>query len=197
MTDTTSAPSDIRPSDIRADFAQVVTVAYPVLSGVRPDQLTGPTPCTEFDVRTLMGHLVFVLRRVAAMGRGESIFSVSDQVDEGRWTEEWLAAAHQCQDAWTDDRLSATIELPWTTMSGADALAIYVNEVILHTWDLARATGQRAEWPEAILQVAYDAVRPQMPATGRGPEIPFADAVAVADDAPLVERLVAFAGRQP
>lgn len=196
MTDTTSAPTDM-PSDIRREFAQAVTAAYPVLTGVRPDQLTDPTPCAEFDVRALMAHLVLVLRRVAAIGRGESPLSVTNQVADGRWGEEWLAAAHQCQAAWTDDRLGATIELPWTTMTGRDALAIYVNEVVVHTWDLAQATLQPAEWPDPVLEAAYRAILPHLPPSGRGEGIPFADAVAVADDAPLVDRLIAYTGRQP
>ncbi|HWE57801.1 MAG TPA: TIGR03086 family metal-binding protein [Acidimicrobiales bacterium] len=191
---TNTAPA---PTDIRREFALAVSVSVRVIAGVRPDQLADPTPCADFDVRGLMNHLVMVLRRVAAMGRGESPFSVTDQVDDGRWTDEWLTAAHQCQDAWTDERLTASIELPWTTMSGHDALAVYVSEVIVHTWDLAQATLQEADWPHPVLEAAYAALVPQMPATGRSDEIPFADAVTVADDAPILDRLIAYSGRQP
>src|SRR4051795_1587604 len=61
MTTSIALPPDPRPA-----FATAVATAVDAMSAVRPDQLAAPTPCTEFDVRTLLGHLLSVLRRVAA-----------------------------------------------------------------------------------------------------------------------------------
>jgi hypothetical protein len=83
----------------------------------------------------------------------------------------------------------------------------------VHTWDLARATGQAPRWDDEVLEVAFAAVQRDLPAVGRralfdevaarlpaeaGPMTPpFAEAVPVAADAPLIDRLVAWNGRRP
>ncbi|MEZ5143703.1 MAG: hypothetical protein R2726_14475 [Acidimicrobiales bacterium] len=129
------------------------------------------------------------------------------------WPAAWRDAAHVLQATWTDaSLLDRPMQLPWATMPGAAVLATYVNEVTVHTWDLARATGQTPEWDDDVVGVAFAAIREAMPAEGRAeafeavrdqlpPGIewqpPFGPAVEVPDDAPLVERLVAWNGRTP
>src|SRR3954453_8855863 len=107
MTTSIALPTDPRPA-----FATAVGTAVDAMGAVRPDQLSGPTPCTEFDVRTLLGHLLSVLRRVAAVGRGESPFSVpqvsTDVPDDG-----WGAAAR----AAADDVLAVWATTPCSTAS--------------------------------------------------------------------------------
>lgn len=107
--------------------------------------------------------------------------------------------------------LPRTVRLPWREDTGAAILASYVNEVTVHTWDPATATGQRPAFDPQVVSLAFDGIR-FMPGQNRaamfeamaqrvppalrvGP--PFADAVPVADDAPLIDRLVAWNGRRP
>ena len=99
---------------------------------------------------------------------------------------------------------------------GAHVLAIYVNEVIVHTWDLATATGQHPTWHDADVELALAAIRRELPDADRTAmweavrsslpaEVlaaapwsdPFANAVEVPDTARPVERLVAWQGRRP
>ena len=125
----------------------------------------------------------------------------------------WDAAAHDLQAVWTDDALlERSIALPWTTLAGADVLRIYTNEVTVHTWDLATATGQRPTWDPDVLAVCDAAIHAQLPDADRGPmwaaaaaqmppgvpwEDPFQNAVEVPDDASAIDRLVAWNGRRP
>jgi len=203
--------------DPRAVFGRAVALGSAVIAAVRPDQLAEPTPCDEFDVRHLLAHLVLALDRVATVGRGDDPFSVVDPLDEvvdDRWGEAWAATAHEVMRVWADDRVLVTdLRLPWTTLPGAEALAVYTNEITVHTWDLATATGQTPAWDPSVLEVAFAAMQRELPAEGRiesfeaarqamPPEAPafgppFAAAIEVAADAPLIDRLVAFNGRQP
>lgn len=196
MTTTTALPTDPRPS-----FASAVTTAVPAIAAVRRDQLDGPTPCAEFDVRQLLGHLVGVLRRVAMVGRGEPLVPLPAlhlQIpDDG-----WAAAAREGADdvlaVWADDALlERELTLPYGRHRGAVALATYTGELSTHTWDLAAATGQSPDWDDAALAVALDATRRILPAEPRGGPIPFGPVVPVPDDAPAIDRLVAWQGRDP
>ncbi len=212
---TAMADASFGPDDPRMTFAQAVALGTAVIGRVGPHQLDNATPCPEYDVRALLGHLVTVLRRVAALGRGDDPFApeVSAPVEGDRYQDAWLVAAHDVQAAWADDTvLSRTMRLPWAGQSGAAMLVSYVNEVTVHTWDLAVATGQRPAWDPQVLSVAFDGIR-FMPGQNRSamfegmkagmpPQLqdfadPFADAVPVPDDAPLIDRLVAWNGRRP
>jgi uncharacterized protein (TIGR03086 family) len=200
--------------DPRTTFADSVALATAVIGRVAPNQLTNPTPCPEMDVAALLEHLVVVLRRVAALGRGDDPFGAAVMAPAaGDVRQAWMAAASEVHEAWADDEvLARTMRLPWSETSGAAMLVSYLNEVTVHTWDLATATGQRPAWDPQIVSLAFDgirflpgqdraatfdAMRATMPAELRDFADPFADAVPVPDDAPLIDRLVAWNGRQP
>ena len=96
-----------------------------------------------------------------------------------------------------DDLLDRDVTLPFGTHRGSAALTAYTAELTTHTWDLARATGQAPEWDERVLAVALPATHQILPADVRGGPVPFGPVVPVPDDAPLVDRLVAWQGRDP
>lgn len=201
-TDTTptTAPT-LAPDDPRPAFAAAIALAGTVVAGVRDDQLDDPTPCTEYDVRRLRGHLLCVARRMAAVGRGEdpaTVPQVIADVPGDDWPAAWTEAAHEIQRVWSDDSLlGRDVVLPFATLPGAVALRIYTGETTVHTWDLATATGQSPAWDDAIVAGALATHRVALPADHRGPEVPFDPPVPVADDAPLIDQLVAWNGRRP
>ena len=218
----TTTSSATTPFDLDIDprplFAAATTTATEVIATVRADQLANPTPCTEYDVRQLLRHLVGVLPRVAAMGRGADPMRVTapdiDGISDDEVTPAWLAAVAEAEAAWADgSALDRTIVLPWATDTGAAALLGYVSEVTVHTWDIARATGQTPAWNEQAVENAYALMRNWLPGVGRaeifaevrkkmGPAAAasgdaFAEVVPVPRDAPPIDRLVAWNGRQP
>ncbi len=166
---TTTSPT-LTGSDIRTVFARAMATGGDVVAGVRPDQLDGPTPCPDYDVRTLMGHLVGVLERVALMGRGENPFQAPDRVTglaDDAWLAAWSDAAQRVEEAWADDAsLTRIVHLPWAQDSGAVTLASYTSEITVHTWDLATATGQHPAWDAEVIETAWEASR-GMPGEGR------------------------------
>ena len=217
MTTETLHPSTTTTIDPRPLFATAVQIAAPVIAGVRPDQVELPSPCVDFDVKGLLAHLVFVLHRVAKLSRGEEAFSpgsmADDVVEHLDWAADWRDAAADVDAACADDALlERTVVLPWAAMTGAEMLATYTSEVTTHTWDLARATGQHAAWDDAVCRLALEAMHRSLPMVDRGPiweafranapanmqfDPPFANAIAVGEDAPLIDQLVAWTGRQP
>ena len=215
MESTATIISPLAETDPRSLFARAVAVGGSVIGAVRPDQFNLPTPCTEFDVRELLGHLVGVLRRVAAIGRAEDPFSVDMVVDvaDDAWSAAWLDAAHEVQAAWAYDAvLNRIVVLPWAQLPGSATLLMYCNEVTVHAWDLAAATGQRPEWDVAVVEASYQCMQIGLPAEGRVASFeeafanmppdaprkyPFGEAVAVSADASPIDRLVAWNGRTP
>jgi len=210
----TETPTDFDP---RAVFGRAHATARTVLDGIGPDQFEAPTPCTEFDVRTLAGHLLAVAQRVRNVGRGESPFSVPEVVegvaDDG-WVAAWDETGAGVAEAWADDAtLERMVELPWATLPGSATLIMWSNELSVHTWDLAIATGQTPDFDPAVLELslaamqiglpaegrteAFEAVRANMPEGEEDFTPPFAAAVEVPEDAPLIDRLVAWNGRDP
>jgi uncharacterized protein (TIGR03086 family) len=205
-------------SDTRPLYAAAVETATSVVDGVRLDQMDLPTPCGEFSVRTLLGHIVMVLRRVTAVGHGLDPMSVNEDVAtdvaDTDWSAKWAEEAAQATAAWADGKqLSETIVFPWVSHSGAATLVMYAGELSTHTWDLATATGQSVEWNDDVLAAslaslkgvlpdpkratAFEAARDNMPPEFRDFPAPFADAVEVPANAPLIDQLIAWSGRQP
>jgi uncharacterized protein (TIGR03086 family) len=188
-------------TDPRPLFTRAATTAVACAAAVRPDQLGDPTPCTEYDVRHLLGHLVAVLHRVAAVGLGADPFSVPlvvEGVPDDGWAAAASAAAAEVADVWADDALlDRPMTLPFGTLPGAAALASYVGEVTTHTWDVAVATGQSPHWDDEVLAMGLDAIRAKLPSPTRPPQVPFGDAVPVPAHAPAVDRLVGWQGRDP
>lgn len=200
-------------TDPRPLLASALETSGNVVSGVRADQAHDPTPCSEFDVGRLLDHLVMVVERVGALGRGDSFMAVEEVHRTDGWAGDFASAATACVAAWADDEsLERTVVLPWTQLPGAEALRIYLSEISVHAWDLAVATHQRPTWDERVLEESLEAMHGQLPAEGRRQvieeaiksmppgtpvSIPFEDAVEVPSDAPLIDRLVAWTGRKP
>jgi uncharacterized protein (TIGR03086 family) len=211
MTPATSSTTD-HLTDPRQILDRAVTTGGVVMAGVRPQQLTDPTPCTEMNVRTLLAHLVGVLDRIAALGSGTDPFAVAETpVPDDRWVDTWNESARRAADAWADDAvLERPMALPWIDGNGAEVLTSYFSELTVHTWDLATATGQQPHWDDTVVTAALDAHQ-ILPAENRRAlfeeisiamgldevAVPFAEAVPIPVDAPAIDRLVAWNGRDP
>jgi uncharacterized protein (TIGR03086 family) len=175
-----------------------MATAAEVISGVREDQLDLVTPCPDFDVQGLANHLLNAPYAVAALGSGEEFAERSDAIAHDQWRADWDASAAAVREVWADDALLAKqVPLPWNPQaSGEDVLADFTCEVVLHTWDLAQATGQWAEWKPEVVEYAFRALHEGLP-EDRSQFPVFGDVVPVPDGAPFIDQLVGWSGRQP
>jgi uncharacterized protein (TIGR03086 family) len=201
MTTSTTLSAPPVPADPRPRFLTAARTARDLIATTLPECLSGPTPCTDYDVRSLMSHLVAVLRRITAVAQGVPLSATPREVtgvpDDG-WDEAATRALEDLEAVWSDDAvLDRRLELPFGTMPGRVALVAYTAEVTTHTWDLGVATGRTVPWDDDVVGAALAAVREVLPPGIRLPAIPFADEVHVPDDAPLIDRLVGWQGRDP
>jgi uncharacterized protein (TIGR03086 family) len=175
-----------------------------LLAGVPDDALTRPTPCPEFDVGDLVDHVDGFARVFAASARKELGALTATPPAPAHtnlaptWREdaaahlEALADAWDAPDAWEGMTQAAGVDLP-----GATAGRIVLDELVVHAWDVARATGQPFRADDGDLQEIKATVE-QFRSGNDGP-IPglFGPAVPVDEDAPLLDQVLGLTGRDP
>ncbi|KNX39179.1 TIGR03086 family metal-binding protein [Luteipulveratus halotolerans] len=192
---TTSTPTipDLRPQ-LRGALAQVDRL----MQVASTDQAHRPTPCADFDVKTLIEHLQGVVRRLATILSGEHFSTAPPQVASTDWAGDWRAGVTALEPLLADDaNLDRSVEVPWGRTTGRGAIASYVGEITVHSWDLAAAIGRTDDLDPELATTArqsYVAILPEQP---RGGAIPFGPVVPVSEDAGAYERLVAWTGRDP
>ncbi|MXM67447.1 TIGR03086 family protein [Streptomyces sp. HUCO-GS316] len=191
----------MNPIDPRPLYARATEQAATVIKTVRPEQLAGPTPCTEFDVRTLLSHIVGGTRRIAVIGEGGDGLAVrpfADEVGDDSWTAAYDEVRARALAAWEgDDRMAATVRVPWGEVSGRHALSTYVMEIVAHTWDLSEALGRPLELDPELAEFSLAAARHALPAAERDDYTPFDSARRAPEGAGLYAELAAWLGREP
>lgn len=178
-----------------------------LVGGVRPDQLGLPTPCAGWDVRTLINHLCLGSEWVARVARGERAEPdyetdfVGD--DPAGAYERWKAEmVETCSVPGLSER---TVHIgPLGDAPGAVVLALALMESVVHRLDLARAVDADPDIAPEVAEMVLEQVGPLMTDEFRAPSaeettgsIPFGPPVEVPDDAPPMDRLLAFLGRTP
>ncbi len=170
-----------------------------LVEGVRPDQFDAPTGCPDFDVRTLLGHLVSTVERARVIGAGgspEDVPLVTSGIADDAAAATYAAGAARVWEVWDDDALlTAPVTVPWGTVPGAEALWGYLNEALVHGFDLAAATGQPSEADPAVVQPMLDRIPAILLGGFRGGPVPFAAVVEPAAGAGPPERLANWSGR--
>ncbi|MFB9382936.1 TIGR03086 family metal-binding protein [Pseudonocardia petroleophila] len=191
---TTTEITDPRPS-----YARALTWVRELMAAVPADRLDDPTPCAEYDVRALLGHLVATVGRARVIGEGGDPTTeptvVTGVPDDG-WAEAYAAATERMWPVYrADGVLDREVVAPWGRAPARTAVWAYLNETLVHGWDLAVATGQPVEFPDpAVPEQVLAVVAPLVPAAVRGGPVPFAAVVASGPDAGPTERLAHWSG---
>jgi uncharacterized protein (TIGR03086 family) len=166
-----------------------------VIAGVRPGQWTAPTPCTEWDVRRVVEHLtgmnlVFTaLLREEPPPRREDRPSNEDPVTVYQDSSKALLQAFGQPEA-----LERQYTSPMGSASGAERLQIRLYDLLAHGWDLSRATGQPLAVPDGVASSSLAFAQQQLEGQSRAGR--FAAATAIDAQAPALDRLAAFLGRE-
>ncbi|MEO8082835.1 MAG: TIGR03086 family metal-binding protein [Ardenticatenales bacterium] len=181
--------------DLTEPFRNAFDFVARTVAGVNPDQLSRPTPCTEWDVRALAEHLVNGQLRLTAVAAGDAAMPEPITMDDPAAAAAAIrATAPRAAATWAaPDALDRTLTVPWGTSTGRAIRDIQFLELCSHGWDLARATDQPTDLDDATVGVAFEIVRGRLTDDRRGGA--FKPAQPVAADAPAFDQLLAFMGR--
>jgi len=185
------------------DLGPQTRVIVRLAEEVSDEQLTGPTPCPDYAVRHLLGHLLHLsvaFRDAARKDLGATTDTAPSAAlpDVGPgWREELPQVLGELADAWRDPGAYAGMtRAGGVDLPGAVAAAVVTDELVIHGWDLARATGQEYAPDPAALQASYGFLLAAAEDPERGGGI-FGPVVTVPADAPLLHRAVGLSGRDP
>ena len=176
-----------------------------LVSGVSDDLLDAPTPCPEYTLGDLVEHVggaASAFTGAAAKDLGDAT-SLGPSGDSSRLSDDWrnriprdlaaLADAWRDPDAWTGMTKAGGVDLP-----GEVAGLVALDELVVHGWDVARATGQRYEVDAASVEAVHGFVaqfsEPGMEEARAGL---FGPVVEVPENAPLLDRVIGLTGRDP
>ena len=176
-----------------------------LVARVGDGELASPTPCPAYEVGDLIEHIgTMALAFTAAANKDRSPYvEMQPAGDASRLADDWraripadlaaLARAWRQPGAWAGMTRIAGMDSP----AGMTGLVV-ADELAVHGWDLARATRQPYDCDPAVLDAALSFLgqfaSPDAPA---GPQVPFGPSRPQPADAPLLDRVVALAGRDP
>jgi uncharacterized protein (TIGR03086 family) len=176
-----------------------------LITGIGDDQLAGPTPCPAYTVGDLVDHIggLALAFSAAATKAGGELGAQGPSGDASRLTDDWrtriprdleaLAEAWRDPAAWTGMTRAGGVDLP-----GEAAGLVALDELVIHGWDVARATAQPYECDCSSLEAVHGFVSQF---SGPGQEADreglFGPVVEVSDGAPLLDRVIGLSGRDP
>jgi len=184
-------------------FDRAVASTAGIVKTVRPDQAGTPTPCAEWNVWDLLNHIIGTLwlseallsDRAPRHPMGPGGLPGTDLAGQDPAAAYAEASAAALTAASAGDSLTRVHATPFGDMPGPALAGFTTLDILVHGWDLAKATGQPADLDGTlaahVLAFAEQAITPGSRAPRIGPAVP------VAADVPLTDRLVAFMGRRP
>jgi uncharacterized protein (TIGR03086 family) len=183
------------------DLAPQAAEVARVIAGVRDDQLTDPTPSAGTSVAAMLDHFVGLTAAFRLAGE-KAPLAGGPSADAANLAADWrtrlpeqldaLVAAWRAPGAW-----EGLTEIAGMRMPAMAAGTVALNEVLIHGWDLAVATGQEYRPDPASVRACFDfgvefaKGAPEARNAIYGPVVP------VPDDAPLFDRLLGQTGRDP
>ncbi len=176
------------PNDSIASLSRALDQTGDVLAAIHREQLSDPTPCPDWDMAHLIGHVLADAPRFTESVRGGDPDWSAPPVPVSATTD-W--AAQFRSDA--DDLIHAWHQKGAQVEEGdADW---QIAEFAVHTWDLVRASGQDRVLDPEVAERGYALMSKNLTPDNRAPV--FGPEVEPPDDADPYDRIAAFAGREP
>jgi len=175
-------------TDVRKLYHRAMDAYGDRVHAVPDGQWGAPTPCSEWDVRALVNHVVGENRWAVPLFAGGTIQEVGDRFDgdllgndpAAAWDDSAAAAIVAVDDPAAMDR---TVHLSFGDFPGREYAMQLLADLVVHGWDLARATGADERMDPELVDVCRawfagvaDAYRSAGAVAARPPVPPGADA---------------------
>ncbi|MBV9095412.1 MAG: TIGR03086 family protein [Streptosporangiaceae bacterium] len=181
-------------------MATAAAEAARLVAGVPDGMLDAPTPCTEWDLRTLLNHtIVWTAYSAERRAHGESVaedLTRKDFTADPGFRDTYAEQIGKAVDAWSDPAAwERELTVMGSPMPAAEVGAMLIMEMVLHGWDIAKATGQHYRCDDAVAASVLATVEAQAPLFRQYDG--FADEVELPDVVSVFDRALAASGRHP
>ena len=186
--------------NLSTEMAAVSAEAARVVSKIPEGTLNAPTPCGDWDLRTLLNHTILwtsysAERRAHGESVAEDLMNKDFTADPG-FRADYARQINKAVSAWSvPEAWAGTRNVMGDATPAADVGAMLLMETALHGWDVARATGQEFDVDDTTANALEDIVQAQAELFRKYQG--FADAVEPPENATAFERALTLSGRDP
>jgi uncharacterized protein (TIGR03086 family) len=171
-----------------------------VVAVVPGHPMDAPTPCDDWDLRTLVNHVIlWTAYSAERRAHGESVaedLMTKDFTAEPGFRDDYARQIGEAVKAWADPKAwQGELGVMGDATPAADVGAMLIMEMALHGWDVAKATGQEYNADDAVAEALLGIVEAQAELFRKYQG--FADAIEAPDDATTFDRALRLAGRDP
>jgi uncharacterized protein (TIGR03086 family) len=168
-----------------------------IVANLSPDQLSQSSPCSGWDLRATLNHTVGAVKMFTLVNQGQAVGEAAGDVIGDNPARAFADAARENLDSWRKPgALEGNRVFPFGSFPAQAALMINLGEVLVHGWDVARATGQDETMDPDAAAMVYEFYE-QVPLDEYRAHGAFGPEVKVPESAPLAHRLLGYLGRQP
>jgi uncharacterized protein (TIGR03086 family) len=185
-------------SDNLRNYTKALYTMDAVVNRVPADRWDSQSPCEKWTAKEVLGHCVGSLLYVAS--NAGAVDPPGEMAEADRVGDDPVASWSGARDIVLESLdhryvLSQEVDGPFGRAPLDDMLPIMTMDITAHSWDIAKAVGLDPVIPNDLAALTYHAIK----GFGEGAQKSgnFAPAVDVGDDADMVTKMAAIAGRQP
>ncbi|AOS64948.1 TIGR03086 family metal-binding protein [Actinoalloteichus hymeniacidonis] len=187
---------------LQARLATAAATLRDLSDGIDAEQLAAPTPCTEFDVRKLLDHVIWATRILTAAAAKQPLPADTDwtaDLMDDQWRSRLADGLAGTAAAWDDPAAWAgtTVLGPGTELPATLVGELTFVEFVLHGWDLAKATGRTYDCSPETAAAALEVLQKLYAQTQGLSSLAFGPEIAVDSDADAFDRALGLSGRDP
>jgi uncharacterized protein (TIGR03086 family) len=179
-------------------FAKAVEQATACIRNVRDDELSNSTPCTEWDLRTLLNHMVYETLWVPELLRGKTIAEVGDRFDGDVLgadpVSNWQRSADAALIAVKQADPDMTVHLSYGDFPARHYIAEMASDILIHGWDVGQSLQCSIMFDPAVAKAVYDQLAPNIQGYRGGGFM--GEPIDVPTYADIQTKLLAMAGRR-
>jgi uncharacterized protein (TIGR03086 family) len=184
-------------SELLRRIEQALDTNRALLRGASVDQWPQTTPCREWNVGQLVGHMIEGVGSFARIMDNEPFSAHAPASDPAVAAAMFEAAARATMQSLSrSGALERTYHPPWGDTQGRTMAEFLLIESVVHGWDLARATGQPPAFTDETAALAHLLSRASLATSPREPAF-FGPEILLDGDHSELDSLVALLGRDP